>query len=154
VAQEVGARLGKRALLLRALPTRESVFREGDLMTRRLIVVLGDQLTPQISSLSAADKKRDVVLMCEVWAEATYVRHHKKKIAFIFSCMRHFAMELREKGWTVDAYGRDRKILKVRRTLLWREELPTRLEANTPKFNAIDLRPIWSSEALHARGAN
>ncbi len=44
-------------------------------MTRRLIVVLGDQLTPQISSLSAADKKRDVVLMCEVWEEATYVRH-------------------------------------------------------------------------------
>ncbi len=71
-------------------------------MTRRLIVVLGDQLTPQLSSLSTADKKRDTVLMCEVCSEATYVRHHKKKIAFIFACMRHFAKELREQGWTVD----------------------------------------------------
>lgn len=71
-------------------------------MTERLIVVLGDQLTPQISSLRGGDKERDVVLMCEVWEEATYVRHHKKKIAFIFSCMRHFASELRKEGWTVD----------------------------------------------------
>jgi deoxyribodipyrimidine photolyase-related protein len=71
-------------------------------MTRRLIVVLGDQLTPKLSSLCASDKKRDVVLMCEVSSEATYVRHHKKKIAFIFACMRHFAVELREQGWTVD----------------------------------------------------
>ena len=71
-------------------------------MTKRLIVVLGDQLTLQISSLRGADKDHDVVVMCEVWEEATYVRHHKKKMVFIFSCMRHFAMELREKGWTVD----------------------------------------------------
>jgi deoxyribodipyrimidine photolyase-related protein len=33
--------------------------------------------------------------MCEVLDEATYVRHHKKKIAFIFSAMRHFAEELK-----------------------------------------------------------
>lgn len=71
-------------------------------MTRRLILVLGDQLTPAISSLRGADKTRDVILMCEVQEEATYVRHHKKKIAFIFSAMRHFAAELREIGWTVD----------------------------------------------------
>ena len=71
-------------------------------MTRRLIVVLGDQLTPQLSALSTADKERDIVLMCEVWSEVTVARHHKKKIAFIFACMRHFAMELREQGWTVD----------------------------------------------------
>jgi deoxyribodipyrimidine photolyase-related protein len=71
-------------------------------MTRHLVLVLGDQLSPAISSLRGADKARDVVLMCEVWSEATYVPHHKKKIAFIFSCMRHFAEELRESGWSVD----------------------------------------------------
>jgi deoxyribodipyrimidine photolyase-related protein len=71
-------------------------------MTRRLILVLGDQLKPEISSLRSADKARDVVLLCEVWDEATYVRHHKKKIAFIFSAMRHFAAELRASGWTVE----------------------------------------------------
>ena len=39
--------------------------------------------------------------MAEVMEEATYVKHHKKKIAFIFSAMRHFAEELRENGYTV-----------------------------------------------------
>ena len=43
--------------------------------------------------------------MAEVRDEATYVRHHKKKIAFLFSAMRHFAEELRAAGWRV-AYGR------------------------------------------------
>lgn len=67
-----------------------------------LILILGDQLSHNISSLSAADKKGDVVLMAEVSAEATYVPHHKKKLAFVFSAMRHFAQSLREEGWTVD----------------------------------------------------
>lgn len=39
--------------------------------------------------------------MCEVWEEATYVKHHKKKIAFLFSAMRHFAEELKDAGYTV-----------------------------------------------------
>ena len=71
----------------------------------RLILVLGDQLTPGLSALREADKDRDVVVMAEVRDEATYVRHHVKKIAFTFSAMRHFAEELRADGWQV-VYGR------------------------------------------------
>ncbi|MEP4034212.1 cryptochrome/photolyase family protein [Roseibium polysiphoniae] len=69
---------------------------------RNLILILGDQLTPAISSLRGAGKDHDRILMAEVAEEATYVRHHKKKIAFVFSAMRHFAEELAEAGWTVD----------------------------------------------------
>ena len=69
---------------------------------RNLILVLGDQLTPTLSSLAAGDPARDRVLMAELHDEATYVRHHKKKIAFLFAAMRHFAEELRADGWTVD----------------------------------------------------
>ncbi len=69
---------------------------------RNLILILGDQLTPAISSLADADPARDQILMCEVRAEATYVPHHKKKIAFLFSAMRHFADELREAGWSIE----------------------------------------------------
>jgi deoxyribodipyrimidine photolyase-related protein len=69
---------------------------------RHLVFILGDQLSPAISSLEGADPDHDVVLMCEVMEEATYVRHHPKKIAFIFSAMRHFADELRQRGFTVD----------------------------------------------------
>ncbi|WP_434054167.1 MAG: cryptochrome/photolyase family protein [Roseibium sp.] len=69
---------------------------------RHLILILGDQLTPAISSLLGADRERDRVMMVEVQEETTYVRHHKKKIAFVLSAMRHFARELREDGWQVD----------------------------------------------------
>ncbi|MEM7301770.1 MAG: cryptochrome/photolyase family protein [Pseudomonadota bacterium] len=69
---------------------------------RSLIVVLGDQLSPTISSLAGASKEHDIILMMEVMEEATYVAHHKKKIAFILSAMRHFAQSLSEQGWTVD----------------------------------------------------
>ncbi len=69
---------------------------------RNLILVLGDQLTPALSSLKAGDPRHDRVLMAELHEEASYVRHHKKKIAFLFSAMRHFAEELRGLGWTVD----------------------------------------------------
>ena len=71
-------------------------------MSRSLILILGDQLSPSMSSLMQGDKAGDVVLMAEVMAEASYVPHHKKKIAFVFSAMRHFAQELRSAGWTVD----------------------------------------------------
>ena len=74
---------------------------------RNLILVLGDQLTPTLSSLAAGDPARDRVLMAELHDEATYVRHHKKKIAFLFAAMRHFAEELRGAGWTVDYVNLD-----------------------------------------------
>ena len=71
-------------------------------MTANLILILGDQLSPNLSALRGGDRARDVVLMAEVMAEATYVRHHPKKIAFVFSAMRHFAAELQQAGWEVD----------------------------------------------------
>jgi len=63
--------------------------------------VLGDQLSPGLSALRGADKTRDVVLLAEVQTEATYVRHHKKKIAFLFAAMRKHAAWLREQGFQV-----------------------------------------------------
>lgn len=68
---------------------------------KTLRLILGDQLSLSISSLKDYDKDNDRVLMCEVIEEATYVKHHKKKIAFLFSAMRHFASELIELGYKV-----------------------------------------------------
>ena len=67
-----------------------------------LRLILGDQLSQSISSLEGCDVSRDIILMCEVWDEATFVKHHKKKIAFILSAMRHFAQELKQSGFNVD----------------------------------------------------
>ncbi|TXN02644.1 cryptochrome/photolyase family protein [Methylobacterium sp. WL103] len=68
---------------------------------KTLRFVLGDQLNRRVSSLVDLDDG-DVVLIVEVMAEATYVRHHKQKIAFLFSAMRHFAVELEAEGIAVD----------------------------------------------------
>jgi len=67
----------------------------------KLRLVLGDQLNDAVSCLQDADKDTDVILMCEVRTEATYVKHHKKKIAFLFSAMRHFAADLTAQGFRV-----------------------------------------------------
>jgi deoxyribodipyrimidine photolyase-related protein len=67
----------------------------------RLVLLLGDQLSPEVSALREADKTRDVVVMAEVMTEASYVPHHPKKIAFVFAAMRTFAESLRGDGWTV-----------------------------------------------------
>ncbi|MDF0546239.1 cryptochrome/photolyase family protein [Sphingobium sp. H39-3-25] len=67
-----------------------------------LIPILGDQLSHGLASLRDVRPSDAVVLLMEVMEEATYVRHHKRKIALIFSAMRHFAEELRARGWNVD----------------------------------------------------
>ncbi|MDX5439120.1 MAG: cryptochrome/photolyase family protein [Alteromonadaceae bacterium] len=66
-----------------------------------LILILGDQLSHQLSALEGADKDNDRVVMAEVHDEASYTNHHKKKLVFIFSAMRHFAQELECEGWRV-----------------------------------------------------
>jgi deoxyribodipyrimidine photolyase-related protein len=66
-----------------------------------LRLVLCDQLSHSLSSLRGADKAADTILICELMEEATFVQHHPKKIAFLFSAMRHFAEELRLDGFNV-----------------------------------------------------
>jgi len=66
-----------------------------------LRLVLGDQLSDGLSALRDLDPGRDVVLMAEVRDEATYVGHHKQKIALIFAAMRSFAQRLEARGVTV-----------------------------------------------------
>lgn len=69
---------------------------------KTLVPVLGDQLTPTLSALRDAAPDNTIVLMMEVSDETTYVRHHKQKIAYILSAMRHHAKALKKAGWTVD----------------------------------------------------
>lgn len=70
-------------------------------MSRALRLILGDQLSPRIAAMRDVDRTRDTILLAEVSAEATYVRHHKKKIAFVFAVMRAFAARLEAEGFRV-----------------------------------------------------
>lgn len=66
-----------------------------------LRVILGDHLSRDVAALDGWEAG-DVVLMVEVAEETTYVPHHKQKIVFILSAMRHFAEELHGEGIEVD----------------------------------------------------
>ncbi|GAB0120245.1 cryptochrome/photolyase family protein [Acidisoma sp. 7E03] len=67
-----------------------------------LRLVLGDQLSEDLSALEDLDPRGDVVLMMEVAEETTYVPHHKQKIVLVLAAMRHFAAALRKRGVAVD----------------------------------------------------
>lgn len=69
-------------------------------MPRPLVLILGDQLSPDLASLR--DLPADaVVALCEVTSEGRYVPHHPQKIALILAAMRHFAAALRSRGLRV-----------------------------------------------------
>jgi deoxyribodipyrimidine photolyase-related protein len=68
---------------------------------RHLILILGDQLDHQSSALEGFDPSQDVVLMIEAFEESTHVWSHKIRTALFLSAMRHFAQELKDRGWPV-----------------------------------------------------
>jgi len=72
-------------------------------------LILGDQLGRDLPTLDTLDRGKDLVVMAELYEEATYVKHHKQKIALLFSGMRHFASELESDGWRVHYHKYDPK---------------------------------------------
>ena len=60
-------------------------------MVTRLVLILGDQLTPDIAALKAADPARDVVIMAEVRAEGTTVTFPVSDLEY----EREYAIDLR-----------------------------------------------------------
>jgi len=72
-----------------------------------LRLVLGDQLSFDLSALEGLDPARDRVLLAEVAEEAGHVPHHPQKLAFLFSAMRHFGEALRQRGVAVDYVALD-----------------------------------------------
>ena len=69
---------------------------------RNLCVIFPDQLNPEISSILDFDKELDEILICEFKKDFTNVNHHKKKIVYQLSCMRHFQSDLIEMGCRVN----------------------------------------------------
>ncbi|MDP3372022.1 MAG: cryptochrome/photolyase family protein, partial [Candidatus Paracaedibacteraceae bacterium] len=58
---------------------------------KALRIILWDHLSHDVSSLSDLDMQTDTILMCETVDDCTHVKHHKKKLVFLLSAMRHFA---------------------------------------------------------------
>lgn len=69
--------------------------------TRNLIIILGDQLDEFATVLNHFDPTQDKIWMAEVLEESTHVMSSKQRTTFFLSAMRHFATQLKNKGWPV-----------------------------------------------------
>lgn len=65
---------------------------------RNLVLVMGDQLDAHSAAFGGFDRSRDAVAMMELRHEASYVPQHKRRLAYFFAAMRHFAAALRAQG--------------------------------------------------------
>ncbi len=72
-----------------------------------LRLFLPDQLHLNMAHMGNACPEQDVLYIFELDDYFTRVKHHKKKIAFIIACMRHFARMLRDKGYQVRYFALD-----------------------------------------------
>jgi len=68
---------------------------------RKLLFVLGDQLDAKMPALADLDRDLDAVLMAEVREEAEHVPSHRQRTTLFLSAMRHFALELIDRGYRV-----------------------------------------------------
>ena len=73
-----------------------------ELSMSKLIVLMPEHLTRTVSSLRAANPKEDSILLVEPTQDWSKENHHKKKIIFLLSSMRHFAADLVEEGFIVE----------------------------------------------------
>ena len=67
------------------------------------IWVLGDQLWTEQAALTRCQQnlKETPVILIESWQYAQQRRYHTQQLVLIWLAMRHFAEELRAKGWPV-----------------------------------------------------
>ncbi|NNF15467.1 MAG: cryptochrome/photolyase family protein [Gammaproteobacteria bacterium] len=68
---------------------------------RKLLLVLGDQLDPGMDALDNLDREKDAILMAEVREEAEVAPSHRQRTTLFLAAMRHFALELIDKGFRV-----------------------------------------------------
>jgi deoxyribodipyrimidine photolyase-related protein len=87
------------SFFLRALGRRNAV--RSSLGDKRWVYVPYDQLTTEVGPLARSAPSETCVVLIESAEKPTRRRYHKKKLAFVLSNQRHFALELAERGFAV-----------------------------------------------------
>ena len=121
-------------------------------MTASLRLILGDQLTLSLPVIEQACKQQDIIVMAEVKEEATYVKHHKKKLVLLFSAMRHFAQTLKEQGYNVhyrcyeDKDNQGSLLKEVRKCLKEHSALGQVVVTEPGEYRLLKSMQQWSSQ--------
>ena len=106
-------------------------------MSRRLLLILGDQLDRQSPLLQAADKRQDVIVMLEARNESERIPSHKARTTLFLSAMRHHAAWLEAQGYRVDYTRIDRNEAA---------SFTTALEAAIERHSAAELCMVAAGE--------
>mgnify|MGYP002064604651 CR=1 FL=1 len=106
-------------------------------MSRRLLLILGDQLDRQSPLLQAADKRQDVIVMLEARNESERIPSHKARTTLFLSAMRHHAAWLEAQGYRVDYTRIDRDEAA---------SFTTALEAAIERHSAAELCMVAAGE--------
>lgn len=109
MAQEMGALLGRSALLLESLSQCQTAMRDeysiADCRDLRpaieVSLVCGDQLNTNHSWFGDSAHPDRLFVLMEVRSETDYARHHIQKVVAFFGAMRLFARSLRNAGHRV-----------------------------------------------------
>jgi deoxyribodipyrimidine photolyase-related protein len=67
----------------------------------KLRLILNDQLSFNIPTLKKVDNASDTLMFCELIEDIPLVKPHQKKLAFLWSAMRHFAQALALEGFRI-----------------------------------------------------
>lgn len=86
-------------------PSTQLASRPPEKGVRDLLLVLGDQLSRDYEPIRGLDPERDAVLMIEAREESTRTPSSKQRTTLFLSAMRHFALDLLDRGVRV-RYGR------------------------------------------------
>lgn len=105
----------------------------------KLGLILADQLTFDLASLRSLNPESDWLVMAEVADEASYVLHHKQKIALLFSAMRHFCQQLRQLGWQVHYHSYDpesphSRLIEVVQSLCFKQDFESLVVTECGEF--------------------
>ncbi|MDA9231350.1 cryptochrome/photolyase family protein [Rickettsiales bacterium] len=69
-------------------------------MSKKIILILNDHLNLESNAIKLY-QEGDLILMCENYQDFRKHNHHKKKLVFIFSSMRHFAAKIIEQKYNL-----------------------------------------------------
>lgn len=92
-------------------------------MTKRLLLILGDQLDQDAAIFHDFDPTNDTLWMAEVMEESTHIPSSKQRTAVFLSAMRHFAEHLKARDWPLiysrldDAHNTGTLIGELRRAI-------------------------------------
>ncbi len=88
----------------RKQPTAKPVSKAANSEKQPTLWILGDQLSFEHAALVAHSPASARILMVESRARGAAERYHQIKLVLVYSAMRHFAEELRTRGWQVDYF--------------------------------------------------